>query len=78
MEKENKQVSFEEALKELEQIVEKLEQDDVQLEEMIKYYEKGMALSKQCTDMLQKAEEKMATLLKDDGNLEPFQIQEES
>lgn len=78
MNSESKELSFEEALKELEAIVQKLEQEDVPLEKMMHYYEKGMALSKKCSEMLQTAEEKMAKILNDDGQIEPFHVQEES
>ena len=48
--------SFEEALKELESIVKQLENDEASLEDSIKLYEKGMELSKFCTEMLENAE----------------------
>src|SRR5699024_6223149 len=43
---ENKELSFEEALEQLEEIVKKLEEPDVPIEKAIKYYEKGMELSR--------------------------------
>lgn len=75
MEKNN--LSFEDAMKELEQIVEKLEEGDVPLEKAIEYYQKGMKLSKLCDDILTNAQEKMAQILNEEGGTEPFQIQEE-
>ena len=48
--------SFEDALKELESIVKKLEQDDVTLEDSVNLYEKGLELSKFCTEILNQAE----------------------
>lgn len=78
MENENKSVTFEEALKQLENIVTTLEKDDIALEEMIEYYEKGMQLSKECSEMLKNAEEKMTKILNEQEQLEPFHIQEES
>ena len=44
----NKELSFEENLKELEEIVEKLESGDIDLEKSVKLYEKGMILKKNC------------------------------
>jgi len=66
---------FEESLKELEEIVEKLEAGDVSLDESIKLFENGMKLSKSCQKMLDTAEKKVSVLLaNEDGNLElqPF------
>lgn len=52
----NQELSFEQALKELETIVSKLEQDDVSLEESISLYERGVKLSEFCSEILDKAE----------------------
>ncbi len=48
-------VSFEEALKDLEEIVEKLNNDDLDLEKAIAAYEKGMELKKICEQRLKEA-----------------------
>ena len=48
--------SFEEALKRLEQIVEKLEDESISLEQSIELYEEGIELSKHCTNTLEEAE----------------------
>ena len=45
---ENKELSFEECLKELEAIVAKLESKDISLDDAVKYYQKGLELSKRC------------------------------
>jgi exodeoxyribonuclease VII small subunit len=52
-------LSFEAALKELEQIVTKLERGDVPLEESIAIYERGEALKKRCECLLAQAEERV-------------------
>mgnify|MGYP001555096773 FL=1 len=63
------QMSFEDAMKELEQVVTRLERGDVALEESIKLYERGAALKKRCEDKLKEAEEKVAAITLDaDGN----------
>ena len=49
-------LSFEAALKQLEEIVTKLERGDVPLEESIAIYERGEALKKHCEQLLKKAE----------------------
>lgn len=48
--------SFEEALKELELIVSKLEDDSITLEESVKLYEEGIKLSRFCSEILNQAE----------------------
>jgi exodeoxyribonuclease VII small subunit len=49
-------LSFEKAIGELEQIVQKLERGDVALEESIGIYERGEALKKRCEMLLRDAE----------------------
>ncbi len=55
-------LKFEEALAALGEIVNKLESGEVSLEESIELYEKGMKLSKKCTELLEKAEQKVQFL----------------
>ncbi len=74
-----KKPSFEEALKQLEEITARIERGEIGLEESITQYEKGMGLVKQCRDILTKAELKIQKLQeRDDGSLEakPFKPQE--
>lgn len=62
-------MSFEQAMAELEQVVGKLERGDVPLEESIQLYERGAALRKRCDQKLKEAEEKVAAITLDaDGN----------
>jgi exodeoxyribonuclease VII small subunit len=62
-------LSFEQAMAELEQVVGKLERGDVALEESIALYERGAALKKRCETKLKEAEEKVAAITTDsDGN----------
>ena len=51
-----KDMSFEQALKELEGIVDRLERGDVELEASIRIYERGEALKAHCEALLRKAE----------------------
>lgn len=74
---ENEQLSFEEAMIELEKIVEQLEEGDVPLEKAINYYQEGMKLSKVCNDKLINVQEKMTKIMNEQGELKPFDIQEE-
>lgn len=48
--------TFEEALKKLESLAEQIERGEIGLEESITRYEEGMALVKQCRDILSRAE----------------------
>ena len=52
-------LTFEQALSELETIVQKLERGDVPLEESIAIYERGDALKKRCDALLKQAEAKV-------------------
>jgi len=54
-----KTMSFEQALKELESIVDRLEKGDVELEASILIYERGEALKNHCEGLLRKAEAKV-------------------
>jgi exodeoxyribonuclease VII small subunit len=54
-----KDMSFEQALKELEGIVDRLERGDVELEASILIYERGEALKAHCEALLRKAEAKV-------------------
>jgi exodeoxyribonuclease VII small subunit len=67
--------SFEESLKKLESIVDKLEKGDLSLEESLKLFEEGVGLSATCKKELEEAEGKVQMLIKQrDGSLktEPF------
>ncbi len=62
-------MSFEDAMKELEAVVGKLESGDVPLEDSIRLYERGAALKEHCQKKLAEAEEKVAKITLDgDGN----------
>jgi len=52
-------LSFEQAIKELTSIVEKIEQGEIPLQDSLTQYEKGMALIKHCRTILQKAEQRI-------------------
>ena len=56
MEKKEKELTFEESLKQLEKIVEQLESGEVDLEKSVKLYEKGMLLKNLCDKKLKKVE----------------------
>lgn len=57
--------TFEESLKQLEQIVEELESGELPLEKALAKFEEGVKLSKSCTSKLDEIERKITILLKD-------------
>ncbi len=57
--------TFEQALSELEQIVQRLERGELPLEESLRLYEQGISLSRLCHARLEEAEGKIELLLKD-------------
>ena len=66
--------SLEGSLKRLEEIVETLEQGKVSLDEAVKLYEEGIALSKECAEKLKASELKIRKLAKSVGG--DFEITE--
>lgn len=60
--KDPSEMSFEEAMRELEALVGQLEHGDVPLEQSIALYERGAALKARCETKLTEAEEKVAKL----------------
>lgn len=73
-------LTFEESVKELEQLVKELESNELTLDESIEKFEKGMKLSKHCSKLLETAEKKISILIeKEDGStyIEDFKLPEE-
>ena len=60
-------LTFEKALAELEQIVQKLERGDVPLEESVTIYERGEALKRRCEELLRQAEARVEKITLDAG-----------
>lgn len=59
------ELSFEEALAQVESIIERIEGGEVGLEASVAEYEKGVALIRRCRDVLTKAEQRVEQLNKD-------------
>lgn len=71
--------NFELNLKKLEELVKKLDSDELTLDESIALFEEGMKLSKKCSDKLESAEKKINILLQDENENqkeEKFEIEE--
>ena len=69
-------LSFEESLEKLEEIVKKLEDGDVPLDDAIDEFNKAMQLVKICNNKLSAAEESIAKIVQDNGQIEDFKISE--
>ena len=63
----SRQKKFEENLAELETIVQSLENGDIALEEAITAFQKGMLLSKELQETLDKAEKTLVKVMQEDG-----------
>lgn len=61
---------FETALKELEDIVARMEQGDLPLEDSLKLFERGTRLTRQCSDQLKQAELRVKELSQADAAAE--------
>lgn len=67
--------TFEQSIKQLEEIVSELENGDLPIEKALKIFEEGIKLSNICSDRLNETEKKIEILLKDHaGNIsgKPF------
>ncbi|WP_375396965.1 exodeoxyribonuclease VII small subunit [uncultured Sphingomonas sp.] len=62
MDSPNEDLSFEDALKRLEQIVQRLETGDARLDEAITLYEEGTRLRQRCTDRLDAAQSRIEAI----------------
>ena len=58
----DQELKFEEAMQALTEIVKKLESGETTLDDSITLYEQGIKLSKRCTELLEKAEQKVRFL----------------
>jgi len=67
-------VDFEQSLGDLQALVERLESGDLSLEESLSAFEQGVALTRDCQQALQSAEQKVQMLMEQQGELtsEPF------
>jgi exodeoxyribonuclease VII small subunit len=69
---------FEDALKKLENIVHKIEEGNLSLEETLKAFEEGVTLARFCQSKLDEAQKKVEILMKDEkGKLKSRPFQEE-
>lgn len=65
-------MEFEKKLKKLEEIVAKMEGGELSLDNSLKYFEEGVKLSKECSEELEKAEQKVKMLVGQDSAGNPI------
>nr|WP_276528443.1 exodeoxyribonuclease VII small subunit [Pseudalkalibacillus hwajinpoensis] len=73
----NENVTFEEAMQKLEQIVGALEEGNVPLEKAISLFQEGMNLSNICHEKLKSVEGKMDQIVEENGEIKRFSVQED-
>lgn len=67
----SEQKTFEESLNELERVAQSLEKGDLSLEQAIAEFEKGMKLSRECSEKLEQAEKRINMLVQtEDGTIQ--------
>lgn len=71
-----KEAKFDDIIKELEGIVEELENGDIDLEDSIEKYSKAMKLVKECDTKLKTIEDKVAKMVDNTGTLVEFKENE--
>ena len=70
-------MKFEEKIKELETIINELENGEIDLEDSIEKYTKAMKLVKECDEQLKKIEDNVNKIVKENEKIEDFNIEEE-
>lgn len=70
--------TFEEKVTSLEKIISELENGSIGLEESIEKYAKAVKLAKECDEKLKKIEEKVNKIVSENGQVEDFELKEES
>ncbi len=68
---------LEQALEELEQLIQHMEEGDISLEESLQCFERGIKLTRSCQEALKAAEQKVQVLLEQNGEtgLEVFEAE---
>ena len=59
-------LNFEDSIKQLKEIVERIEQGEIPLQDSLDQYEKGMTLIKHCRTILQRAEERIEKISREE------------
>lgn len=64
------ELSYEQAVEKLEEIVRRIETGDAGLEESIRLYEEGMTLGKRCKEILSQAEQRVEALSREQAGID--------
>lgn len=72
---EEKDLTFEDKIRQLETIIKELEEGEVNLDVAIEKYTKAMKLAKECSDKLTEVTDKVNKILLDNGKLEDFEVE---
>lgn len=75
--KKTKNINFEDSIAELETLVERMEQGEQSLEDSLKDFERGIALTRSCQISLEKTEQKIQQLIEKNGQDELVPFDEE-
>lgn len=70
-----KDLTYEQAIHRLEEIIEKLENNEIPLEDSISLFQEGIELSRYCDDKLKNIQDKVAKIY-EDGQLKEFETEE--
>ena len=70
------EISFEDKIKTLEEIVKELESGEVPLDDAINKYTEAMKLAKECSDKLTDVSNKVNKIMLENGKLEEFTVEE--
>jgi exodeoxyribonuclease VII small subunit len=71
-------MTFEQAIQQLKGIVDRIEQGQIPLQDSLEQYEKGMALIRHCRDILQKAEQRIERISKEEPPEPPKEEKDDS
>ncbi|MFC1501510.1 exodeoxyribonuclease VII small subunit [Elusimicrobiota bacterium] len=71
-----KNINFENSIKRLEEIVDKMEREDMELDKSLKLFEEGVGLVRACSSKLEEAKKKIEILVKsgDKVSKQPFKV----
>ena len=70
-----KKVKFEDQIKELESIINELENGEVDIDTSIEKYTKAMSLVKSCDEKLKKIDEQVSKLVTENNTIEDFNVE---
>ena len=76
MKSDKKELSFEENIKKLENIVKELESGEVELDDAINKFNEACSIAKICDQKLKNATDSINKIINEDGTLSPFNIEE--